>query len=85
MALAETLKSLLLTNERDSDLPASPSTRVIDIFREYLCGCYRDLQLPSSLPWPGSLVPTFVELDLRDVPLRGDMAGSKQVALKIPV
>ena len=54
VSLAESLKSMLLINEEDSDLPASPSTSVIDIFREYLCECYTDLQLPSSLPWPGS-------------------------------
>ena len=82
--LAETLKRLL-TSENQSGSVSQSS--VIDVFHDYLRDCYSDSLHPSGLQWPfsSSDANNFVELDLYDVPAKGDSADApkdpKQIAL----
>ena len=70
--LAETLKGFLLTTEKQSGFVSNGS--VIDVFQDYLYDCYSDLPHPSSLQWPFSSNQSYAELELSDVPVKGDSA-----------
>ena len=85
--LAETLKDLLLTSEKESVFESR--SNVIDVFHDYLRDCYEsDLPYPFTLEWPLPVNDTcnFVELDLYDVPAKGDSADTleyrKPIALE---
>lgn len=70
--LAEKLKDLLLVGEEVSG--PSKSSGIIDNFRGYLIDCYSTAQHPSSFQWPFSSIinERYVELELFDVPAKGD-------------
>ena len=85
--LAETLKGYL-TSKNQIEAKVSSKNGVIDVFHAYLCDCYSHLPHPSTSQWPflSSVTCKYVELDLYDVPPKGDLADTpsyhKQITLK---
>ena len=68
--LAETLKRLLTSENRSG---SASQSGVIDVFHDYLHDCYSDSPHSSTLQWPVTdRLCDFIELDLYDVPTKGD-------------